>query len=435
MAVRYTTLRGLLAGQDPEAPALEKLTPEGPVRLTYGELLAAAENYPVPAEQNVGIFCDNSIESVTAVFGLAGRRRLVLLDPAGNEETLREQIERAHAAKLIGHTDAEDISPAQTDGGPGTEILFFTSGTTESARAVMLDESRLCAAAYNGGSLLPLAPQDRLLSVLPHSHVFGFVCSLLWPLSCGAEVCLGRGLKQIFFDFAAYRPTASSLVPEMAGFLAARGLLNEELRLVLIGAGDCPDSVLAAVKARGIRVSFGYGLTETSSGIALSLGEDPRAMTVCPDYRLEIAEDGEIVVSCDTTLMKGYYEDPEATEKVLRDGRLYTGDLGRIEDGKLFLTGRKKEVLVMGDGTKVFLPAYERALAALLGEGSDFAVVQRPDKTLALYAAKPREIEEKIDAFNAGQTRSQRIAQIVYVDSIPRTATGKVRRYLLSEGE
>ena len=76
-----------------------------------------------------------------------------------------------------------------------------------------------------------------------------------------------------------YQPTVATLVPQMAGFLAMRNLLNPELRLILIGAGECSDVIINGVKAKGIRVSFGYGLSETSSGVALSLGDDPRAMT------------------------------------------------------------------------------------------------------------------------------------------------------------
>ena len=433
-AKRFSSFRELLSEQDGTASALEYF--EGAVKKTvsYSELLAMACGYPLPAENTVGVFCDNSLESVAAIFALAGKKRLVLLDPSEPEDRLREKIEKAGAAKLIGATDAEEVFPSARDGAPGDEILFFTSGTTESSKAVMLDESRLCSAAYNGGSLLPLAKTDRMLSVLPHSHVFGFVCSLLWPLSFGGTVCLGRGLKRLFMDFDEFRPTVASLVPEMAAFLAVRKLFNPELSLVLIGAGDCSDTVLSAVRSSGIRVCFGYGLTETSSGIALSIGEDPRAMTVCPDYKVEIEPDGEIAVTCGTTLMRGYYGDEEATARVLCGNRLLTGDLGRIEDGKLFITGRKKEIIVLGDGTKIFLPEYEKRLAALLGAESDFAVIQRANGMLALYIAAPKNAEAAVDRFNFGYPRSQRIAKIVYVDSIPRTATGKVQRYLI-EGE
>ena len=111
-------------------------------------------------------------------------------------------------------------------------------------------------------------------------------------------------------DFDEFRPTVASLVPEMAAFLAVRKLFNPELSLVLIGAGDCSDTVLSAVRSSGIRVCFGYGLTETSSGIALSIGEDPRAMTVCPDYKVEIEPDGEIACGLDADV-----RDPEREQE------------------------------------------------------------------------------------------------------------------------
>lgn len=408
---------------------------EGDTRkqLTYGEVLEKIDAYPVPEEDVIGVFCDNSILSLVTIFALAGKKQLVLLNPADEPRILDTEIKAAHVSRLIGQGPEDLEIPRLVPGNVGTaDILFFTSGTTAQNKAVVLDQQRLCSAAFNGGSLLPLTEDVNLLSVLPHSHVFGFVCSLLWPLSFGAKVSLGRGLKRIFMDFSEYRPQAVCLVPEMAAFLASRKLFNPELKLILIGAGPCSDQVLGMIREMGIRVSYGYGLTESSSGIALSLGNDPRAMTVCPDYAVSIEPDGEISVVCDTTLMKGYYEDEEATREVLLGNKLFTGDLGRLENGKLFITGRKKEILVLSDGTKVFLPEYEGRLKGILGPDSDFAVIQLKSGALALAVAKPEKAEGAVDFFNAGYPRGQRISKIIYVDELPKTATGKIRRYEVS---
>ena len=357
-----------------------------------------------------------------------------MLNPDDEPRILEAEIRAAHVTKLIGsipeYLQLPELSPKAVS---TADILFFTSGTTAMNKAVVLDQQRLCSAVYNGGSLLPLTENDTLLSVLPLSHVFGFVCSLLWPLSFGAEVYLGRGLKSIFFDFNEFKPTASCLVPEIAGFLTFRRLLNPELKLILIGAGDCSDTVLHAIKDMGIRVSFGYGLTESASGIALSLGDDPRAMTICPDYTVTAEEDGEISVISDTTLMKGYYEDEASTRAVLRGNKLLTGDLGRLEDGKLFITGRKKEILVLSDGTKIFLPEYEARLREKLGADSDFAVFQLKNGSPALAIVKPKAAEALIDSFNADYPRGQRIAKILYFGELPKTASGKIRRYEIRE--
>ena len=88
---------------------------------------------------------------------------------------------------------AEGIPAPGASGSSGSDILFFTSGTTASSKAVVLTEGSLMAAAYNGSCKLPLSPDDTLLCVLPLNHVFGFVCGLLWGMECGTPVALGRG--------------------------------------------------------------------------------------------------------------------------------------------------------------------------------------------------------------------------------------------------
>ena len=430
MVRRFASFREMLAAQDRGHAAFEYFEGDTRKQLTYGEVLEMIENYPIPEEDVIGVFCDNSILSLVTIFALAGKKQLVLLNPMDMPRVLENEIRAAHVSKLIGQAPEDMVLPELVPGNINdTDILFFTSGTTSQNKAVILDERRLCSSAFNGGSLLPLTEDTVLLSVLPHSHVFGFVCSLLWPLSFGAKVSLGRGLKRIFMDISEFRPTAMSLVPEMAAFLASRKLFNPELKLILIGAGPCSDRVLAMIREMGIRVSYGYGLTESSSGIALSLGDDPRAMTVCPDYTVSIEADGEITVVCDTTLMKGYYEDASATDAVLRGNKLFTGDLGRLEDGKLYITGRKKDILVLADGTKIFLPEYEERLRQVLSPDSDFAVIQLKSGALALAAAKPEKAENAVDFFNAGYPRGQRITKIIYVDELPKTSTGKIRRY------
>ena len=387
----------------------------------------------------MGILARNDVQTIVSIFALASKKRLVLLSPDDPIETLISQIQATHVQVLLGEADLiEELAPylCHESLSCHPDMLFFTSGTTSKAKAVVLSEASLCASAYNGGALLPLSRKDNLLSLLPLSHVFGFVCSLLWPLSFGAEVSLCRDIRDAFGGFALFRPTVVSLVPAIAAFLSAKGLFNPELSLVLIGAGDCPDAVLSGIAKSGIRVSFGYGLTETSSGVALSLGEDPRAMTVCPDFKIRLGDDGEVIVSAPTTMMKGYFEDQAATDAAIIDGELHTGDLGRIEDGLLYLTGRKKETLVLSDGSKIFLPEYESELAASLGQDSDFAVMLSPKGVLTLYIHKPKQVEGIVEKFNLGCPRSHQIAKIIYANSpLPRTKTGKVRRYLISLGD
>ena len=438
---RYPSLYSLIASQSPSAVAFSYFREKAPSNMTYTELKHKMENYPLPDEDVVGIFAKTEIETVVALLSLIGKKRVVLLSPDDPLPTLKAQIQATHVGLLLGDDELINEFSSLLDPNYRCEdhnVLFFTSGTTSKAKAVVLTEESLCNATYNGGSMLPLSPRDKMMAVLPLSHVFGFVCSLLWPLSFGASVCLGRGLRSIFFDFAAFSPTVATLVPQMAAFLLSKDLFNPQLKLILIGAGDCPDTVLLGIKSKGIRVSFGYGLTETSSGIALSIGEDPRQMSVCPDYEVSLAEDGEILVKCDKTMMQGYYEDEDATQNVLHEGILHTGDLGTLNGDKLTITGRKKEILVFDDGSKIYLPEYEAELAQRLGPNADFAVTQTKKGATLLYIFQPKNVETAVERFNIAMPRSHKIAKIKYAEEpLPRTKTGKVQRYLIpvNEGE
>ena len=440
----FSELLNHFAERTPDAPALRYAVGDAIRICTFSELqsrvLARAEVLRTEGGQAYGIVADGSFDCVTELFAsvLAGRRT-VLLNENAAEEVLLEQVREAELDALWGDPDlVEALAPALSktaEGGAGS-VLFFTSGTTDRAKAVVLTDASLMNSAYNGGALLPLAPDDTLLCMLPLDHVFGFVCGLLWGLSCGACVALGRGARHYHEDCVFFRPTALSAVPALLGFLLKYRALNPELKTILIGAGGCSEQILTAAKATDARVCFGYGLTETSSGVALSLGEgDPYAMTVCPDDTVTIADDGEVLLFAPTCMMRGYWRRSADTEQVLQDGVLHTGDLGYLdEEGKLHLTGRKKEMLVLSDGTKLYLPEYEQALSDALG-GEPLCVLLVDDQPILLLEGDLRPtgpIWERIRPVLEQRPRNQQIRRIEFYEKpLPRTASGKIMRWAI----
>ena len=389
------------------------------------------------------IFADGSLPCVVEAFAanLAGLA-VAMLDDSTSDELAAELVAAIGADLVWG--DKRDGSCCLGDNGdrpsratgphvcPG-DVLFFTSGTTERSKAVVLTDASLMASAWNGSAILPLAEDDRLLCILPLSHVFGFVCGLLWGLSCGATVALGRGPRHYVDDCRHFRPTAVSLVPMLLDFLLNYRLMNPELALVLVGAGECSAERLAQARAQGLRVAFGYGLTETSSGVALAVGDDLSAMRVCPDDRITIADDGEILVEAPTCMMKGYLGRPEETAEVLCGGVLHTGDLGFLDDdGCLHVTGRKKDMLVLANGTKIFLPEYEAAIRATLGV-DDVVVALRSGRPVLVSAeslGSRDAVLARLGDLMATQPRSHQITDVLVLGhALPRTATGKVRRW------
>ena len=439
----FAEMLGHYAERTPDAPALRFEEDGAVATMTYARLAREtqrrAEEIKALGKTCMGVFADGSAACLVEIFAaVRAGLQVVLLDESVPTVVLRGLLPYTDVDTLYGPEDlcrelAGDLAGGVRNG--AGKVLFFTSGTTARSKAVVLTEGSLCASAYNGGTLLPLGTDDTLLCVLPLAHVFGFVCGVLWGLSCGACVALGRGARHYMDDCAFFRPTALSVVPLLLGFLLRQNALSDTLRLVLVGAGDCRGEILDAAKARGLRVCFGYGLTETSSGVALSLGDEPFAMTVCPDARIDIAPDGEILVKARPCMMQGYYKCPEDTHAALAGGALHTGDLGRLdEQGRLIVTGRKKEMLVLPDGTKLFLPEAEAELAQLLPE-ADFALTLRDNRVTLVLCGDGRDdkaVYGAIAPYQAARPRGQQIAAIVRRDApLPRTATGKIKRWEL----
>lgn len=341
------------------------------------------------------------------------------------------------------------------------QILFYTSGTSSRSRCVILTSQSLSCSAWSGQSMLACGPEDVILCLLPLSHVFGFVCSMLWGLCYGAAIALGRGLRHLMDDCMYFHPTILPAVPSIAGAFDRMNLFNPELRVLLIGAAPCGEALLESIHRKGIDVYFGYGLTETSSGIAITQDlDEPAAMYACPGADIRIEETGEISVST-PCMMQGYLGEPSP----LVNGRLMTGDLGRFDEkGRLHIEGRRKDMLVMPDGTKIFCPEYEAILmerletdAIAVAELRNRAVLVIEDAVLAHdvdhvtagpgpqqdseqnpYADQTstfrKKAEDTIRHFNLDRSRSQQIADIIYLrGKLPRTAVGKLQRWKLQE--
>lgn len=449
--IRFHSLEHVLSYYAKETPDAIALLYEGIadnsdtlVGLTYRELYAQvkdlARQYQQSGKTSLGVLTDGSLSCIENLLAanLAGLQ-VVMLDAGAPLDRLGEQITGTDVDMLYGEeTLKKELQSYLTSGvTEGTDrVIFFTSGTTNAAKAVMLTGKSLCQSAYNGGAMLPLNTDDRLLCILPLAHVFGFVCGLLWGLTSGATVALGRGPRHFMDDCRFFQPTVLSAVPTLLEFLVKHKLINPELHLVLVGAGDCPAEILDAAKESGLRVSFGYGLTETSSGVAISVGEDPYAMEICPDNTITLADDGEILIQAPTCSMQGYYKHPKDTDAVLIDGVLHTGDLGRFdEDGRLHVTGRKKEILVLSDGTKIFLPEYEALLKKKLdvtdSSVTDLAVTLKNEKPCLIYygPADADSVWARLKPVMEEYPRSQQLTYLVVTKMpIPKTATGKIRR-------
>ncbi len=289
--------------------------------------------------------------------------------------------------------------------------IIYTSGTGGRPRGVMLTHGGIlhnCEGAYR--LLLTLGIGDEVfLSFLPLSHAYEHTAGQFFPLTCASQICYAEGLDALANNITEVRPTVMMVVPRFCEFLKQRlerevrrrGGLTARLfdRAVALGRrryeqggrlapwDAVQDLVLDRVVRRrvgerfggrfkgmvsggaalnpdvglffhalGIRLLQGYGQTESSPIVSCNLPNRPRMHTVGPPLHgveVHIADDGEILVHGEL-VMKGYWNDEEATAAALADGWLHTGDIGRLEeDGVLVITDRKKDIIVTSGGENV----------------------------------------------------------------------------------
>lgn len=291
------------------------------------------------------------------------------------------------------------------------QILLYTSGTTGSGKGVCLSQHNICSCIHSTVRVVRIGRRDTMLSILPLHHTYECTLNCLLPLTRGAAISYCEGLTRIQKNMQEYRPTVLVFVPALLKLLGKRLLssiekgcpkryrarlqgegltavsslpfplrgivrrrvkraLGGRVSRIIVGAAPLDPSLVIGFSALGIRVLQGYGLTEASPLLAgnsdffhntASVGVAVPGVTLRIDSPNE-AGIGEILAKGDN-IMLGYYRDPEATERALRDGWLHTGDLGCLNDeGALFIKGRKKSVIVTENGKNIYPEELEERL-------------------------------------------------------------------------
>ncbi len=282
--------------------------------------------------------------------------------------------------------------------GPGDlATIMYTSGTTGDPKGVMLTHGNLLSNVAACLEAEPLRSGDVAFCWLPLSHIYARTVDFYETLVAGTTLCLAESPETAVADLAEIQPTHISCVPRFyEKLLAAVGspdpaVTGERLRKVFgprmrfLGSGGAPLplAIEQTLRAAGLPILPGYGLTESSPVISFNLPRRNKPGTVgvaLPGVEVKIAPDGEILTR-GPHVMAGYWNNPAATAEAIRDGWLHTGDLGTLDaDGFLTITGRKKELMVLSNGKKV-VPTYIEGLlvadecidqAAVYGEGRHF---------------------------------------------------------------
>lgn len=308
--------------------------------------------------------------------------------------------------------DAGDNKLREHDGSPETlATIVYTSGTTGSPKGVMLSHRNILWNAYSSLRSIPAYPHDLFLSFLPLSHSFERTVGYYFPMMAGATVAYARSVALLAEDLLSVRPTVLISVPRIyervcrkvetqleakpplarklftlavdvgwsrfeyrqgrgswhpthllwplldrlvASKVMAR--LGGRVRVAICGGAPLPFAVARTFIGLGLPVLQGYGLTEASPVLSVNRWDDNDPASVGPpleEVELRLGKHDELLAKS-PGVMLGYWNNPQASAATVdEEGWLHTGDQARIEDGRIYITGRLKEIIVLANGEKV----------------------------------------------------------------------------------
>ena len=377
-------------------------------------------------------------------------------------------------------------------------ILLFTSGTTDKSKAVMLSQRNIASNIYAMQCTEDIRPTDTNIAFLPFHHIFGSTCMIVM-IACGVKTVFPDGLRYIKQNLNEYKISIFVGVPvliesiyktimkeiekqgktnlikiavKISNFLLKLHIdlrrilfkqivsaLGGELRFVISGGAPADSKIAKGFNDLGILTVQGYGLSETAPVIS---AENEMAMKpgsvgvpmINDEVKIINKDDngiGEIIVK-GPNVMLGYYEMPELTAEVIKDGWFHTGDLGYLDNkGLLFITGRNKNLIVLKNGKKVFPEELETLVnrIELVEESMVFGLPDKEDKddvklsvkifynkevAKEKYPGKSKDelykiIWEQIKELNKTFPRYKHIQNLILSDEeLIKTTTKKVKR-------
>jgi len=449
---------------------------------------------------NVIDHSDSEVVFTTAAFEEEFRRNaenmsrikyFIIYNPAqaceGRFLSARELMDEGRTRIAAGDRSYLDQKPEDMELGE----IVYTSGTTGKAKGVMLSRHNLRSSVYYGMQVSNVLPVS--LSVLPYNHTYEAVCDILVCIHYGATLCINENLKTVADNLKKYNPDIVMLVPlfvekfhkkiwktlekkgkantvrkmlKLSNFLRKFGIdirkklfkqlrevFGTNIRKLVCGGAPIRADIAGFFDGIGIDLCNGYGITECSPLVSANMDNynDYRSVgCLLPCIELEIRnpnEDGEglIFIKGDIVMM-GYYKNPEETAKVLRDGWFNTGDYGRMEDDKLFITGREKNLIVLKNGKNVY-PEEIESYISVIDEIEEMVVYSLRDEQgaeVALCAeiypeaafAKGKSKQElqryflgEIEKINAELPIYKQVHTVrIRATEFPKTASRKIRR-------
>lgn len=357
--------------------------------------------------------------------------------------------------------------------------IFFTSGTTGNCKGVMLSQKNM-AADINSACKNFFLSGDTV-AVLPFHHTFGLITAIFKPFNYRHMVFLNKSLKRIQNDFALVKPQTVFFVPlfvetfykqiwltakkkgkeqtlrramRLSNFLLKIGIdirkqlfssvhsaFGGNLEYIICGGAVLNEKYIKEFGSWGISILNGYGITECSPVVAVNRNKYRRDRSVgyiIDCCTVKTSNEGEVLVKGDNVML-GYYNDKQATNDAFVDGWYNTGDLGYIEDGFLFLTGRKKNLIILSNGENISPEEIENRLllfdevreVVVYSEGGILTAEIFP---IEEYIGKQEHFNELIKKVNQGQPSYKQINKIKLREvEFEKNSTKKILRHKILE--
>lgn len=360
-------------------------------------------------------------------------------------------------------------------------VIFFTSGTTGANKGVMLSEKNILSDIYGASSLFK--PDGLVFSCLPFHHAFGLITSILKPFYYGVPVFLNHSLKYLTNELKLSAPNTMFVVPvfienfykqiwknarltkkdymlktmiKLSNSLLKVGIdlrsylfksitknFGGNLKYIICGGAFLDKKYVKWFRSIGIEILNGYGITECSPVLAVNRNEyykDGSVGQVVRGATIKI-ENNEILVKGDIVML-GYYKDEQATKEVMKKGYFNTGDFGYLdEEGFLYITGRKKNLIILSNGENISPEVIEEKLSKDKGV-CEVIVYEKDNKLIASiypveeYFGNTSYFNGLIYKYNSKVPKNHQISSVTLrTEEFPKNNNRKILRSKVMEEE
>lgn len=335
------------------------------------KMLFSVAYFAVVMSDNIAVLCPKSVR-LPVYFGEDGIAHV--LDDDGIRRSL------SSSSYFSNYELSSDTNQVCT--------ILFSSGTSSVPKGIKLSQRNICSDIVAGMQKYEYCEKSVYHNILPLYHAFGLVCDLLAPVYSGGTICFSKDSSGFLSDMARFRPTCINAPPIVAQSILSLSqkipldvITGGRLRKILCGGAQVDGFTASSLQKAGVFISGCYGMSECSPCISVNRDEFYKHGSAgvplnCNQIRLE---NDQILIK-GSNVMLGYCGSQDET-KPLRDGWLYTGDLGYFDsDGFLYLTGRMSNMMVFSDGTKCVPEEIERCLNSLPGV-KESLVYSDPEET------------------------------------------------------